>query len=327
MQWHTEKNGSLSPKQILPGSAIRVWWRCNSAPCHEWESTIYNRTSKQPNGECSFCKGTRLSDLNSLAVVHPEIAAEWHPTMNSLLNPIDVTRASGRRVWWKCSKNPSHEWETIIRARTIQKSGCPLCDIESRSDRLQQAQLDSALSNQNSMKTFQSHLRSVNSLIKQISPSSIHSTQAFYRMVYASIITAVEAYLSDTFYCLVITDPARTERLLTTAPEFLEKKYSVAEVLDWHKNLAIRLSDYLHGIAWHNLGKVRPMYETVLNIRFPENSGALHRAVAIRHDIVHRNGRSKDHRSHRFSAKDIYDLIAVAEKFVNELEVQLKPQK
>lgn len=248
-QWHPEKNGNLNPADFLPGSAVRVWWRCSGKPFHEWEVSIYNRTSRQPNGECPFCRKTRLSDANSLAAVHPEVAADWHPERNGDLTPHDVTRASGKRVWWRCSKNPAHEWDKIIRARTIHKSGCPHCALESGSARMQQALLDAAHSNENTLKTFQKHLTSVKELIRQVTPTSSQMIQAFYRMIYSSVITALETYLADTFFRLVIASPVRTEKLLTTAPEFIEKKYSMTEVIDWQKNLPARLGEFLHGAS------------------------------------------------------------------------------
>ncbi len=322
-QWHPEKNGIQTPAEFLPGSAVRAWWRCSGKPFHEWEASIYNRTSRQPNGECSFCRKTRLSDANSLAEIHPEVAAEWHPERNGVLTANDVTRASGKRVWWKCSKNPNHVWDTIIRARTVHKSGCPHCSLEGGSARMQQAYLDAAHWNANSLKTFQKHLSSVRELLKQVKPTSSQMIQAFYRMIYASVITALETYLADTFFRVVVTNSERTEKLLTTAPEFLEKKYSMTEVIDWQKNMSARLGEFLHGIAWHNLGKVRPMYESVLDVVFPVEFGELCRAVAIRHDIVHRNGRTKDHRVHRLSERELLDLVALADRFVMQIESQL----
>lgn len=188
---------------------------------------------------------------------------------------------------------------------------------------MQQAYLDAAHWNANSLITFKKHLSSVRDLLRQVTPTSSQMIQAFYRMIYASVITAIETYLADTFFRLVVESPSRTETLLTTAPEFLEKKYSMTEVIDWQKNLPVRLAEFLHGIAWHNLGKVRPMYEVVLGVVFPQEFGDVCRAVTIRHDIVHRNGRSKEHRVHRLSNQDLLALVALADRFVGQIESQL----
>ena len=49
---------------------------------------------------------------DSLAARRPRLAAEWHPTKNGNLQPSDVTPGMGKRVWWRCSADPDHEWQT-----------------------------------------------------------------------------------------------------------------------------------------------------------------------------------------------------------------------
>ena len=38
----------------------------------------------------------------SLEGVAPEIAAQWHPTLNGTITPRDVYSQSNQKVWWKC---------------------------------------------------------------------------------------------------------------------------------------------------------------------------------------------------------------------------------
>ena len=61
---------------------------------------------------------------NSLAGCEPELAKQWHPSRNGNLCPEDVTRRTGKRVWWKCPEG--HEWQAIVAHRTA-GSGCPYC--------------------------------------------------------------------------------------------------------------------------------------------------------------------------------------------------------
>lgn len=62
---------------------------------------------------------------NDLATVTPDLAAEWHSTMNGSLLPSQITYGSSKRVWWlgKCG----HEWEAVISRRSGRGDGCPLC--------------------------------------------------------------------------------------------------------------------------------------------------------------------------------------------------------
>ena len=57
---------------------------------------------------------------------NPQLMAEWHYEKNNELglDPQKLTCGSGRKVWWKCSKE--HEWQAVIanRSRGI---NCPHC--------------------------------------------------------------------------------------------------------------------------------------------------------------------------------------------------------
>jgi hypothetical protein len=129
--WHPTKNGSLRPEQLTVGSGQRVWWRCDAGPDHEWIAPVVNRTSGGRG--CPACDGKQVSITNSLATVAPKVAATWHPHKNGSLTPKDVAAQSGRRVWWQCPIDPSHEWSATIASRTSQGVGCPFCDLRPRS--------------------------------------------------------------------------------------------------------------------------------------------------------------------------------------------------
>ena len=64
-----------------------------------------------------------LKGYNDLETVNPEIAKEWDYEKNTLL-PSEVTRCSGKVVWWKCEKG--HSWKITVSSRT-KGSGCPYC--------------------------------------------------------------------------------------------------------------------------------------------------------------------------------------------------------
>ena len=68
----------------------------------------------------------RGNPLASLAVTHPELAAQWHPTKNGNLTPADVVAGTHKKIWWKCPNGPDHEWEANGNNRTNGTS-CPYC--------------------------------------------------------------------------------------------------------------------------------------------------------------------------------------------------------
>ena len=121
-QWHPQKNGALTPRDVLPGAGRRVWWKCEKG--HEWRALISSRTSG--GAGCPYCAGkVVIPGENDLASQFPEIAAQWHPTRNGALTPEKLTAYSNKKVWWRCSLG--HDYQASVGARTTSGSGCPYC--------------------------------------------------------------------------------------------------------------------------------------------------------------------------------------------------------
>jgi hypothetical protein len=49
-EWHPEKNGNLTPDDVIPLWAKKVWWKCKKG--HEWQAVIVSR--KNGTG-CPHC--------------------------------------------------------------------------------------------------------------------------------------------------------------------------------------------------------------------------------------------------------------------------------
>jgi Zn finger protein HypA/HybF involved in hydrogenase expression len=65
----------------------------------------------------------------SLAISHPLIAKEWHPTFNKDYQPSQFSHGSNVSCWWQCAESPEHVWQARIYNRTLQGSGCPNCNL------------------------------------------------------------------------------------------------------------------------------------------------------------------------------------------------------
>jgi hypothetical protein len=104
-EWHPTKNGNFTPCDVTAGSNKKVWWLYSyndpNTGKHfdfEWRASILNRANG--NGCPYLPKSAMTNGFNSLAVTHPELAAEWHPTKNGTLTPQNVTADCTRSVWW-----------------------------------------------------------------------------------------------------------------------------------------------------------------------------------------------------------------------------------
>ena len=51
----------------------------------------------------------------------PDIAKEWHATLNAPLRIDSVTYGSAKKVWWQCPEVEDHIYDSIICDRTGRK--------------------------------------------------------------------------------------------------------------------------------------------------------------------------------------------------------------
>lgn len=118
-QWHPTRN-DLAPTDVKVSAGAKVWW---AGPCgHEWQQSPEKRSIGQG---CTVCAGKIvIPDQNSLAALHPEIAAQWDTTKNGDLLPTAVTPGTTRKVWWTCQEG--HSFDAAVSART-KGTGCRYC--------------------------------------------------------------------------------------------------------------------------------------------------------------------------------------------------------
>jgi len=131
-QWHPTLNGDLTPHKVVGGGKTPIWWKCDKGDDHVWETHINSRIS-QGSG-CPYCANRYVSVTNSLEAKYPELAKQWHPTLNGDLTPDKVTPAAHKVFWWKCDKAEGHEWKTVgAHDRVTRGDGCPFCTLTPQS--------------------------------------------------------------------------------------------------------------------------------------------------------------------------------------------------
>lgn len=121
-EWHPDNE--IDPAKTTIGSGKTALWRCSDDPSHEWRAVIGSR-SKTKAG-CPHCSGRIVDTKNAnLANHYPTLAAELHP--DNPMSPEDVYAYSILPVKWRCSKDPTHEWEAAPHSRSVVMTGCPKC--------------------------------------------------------------------------------------------------------------------------------------------------------------------------------------------------------
>ena len=124
-QFHPSKNGSIRPELLSYGSNKKVWWQCEVALDHTWQTSVDKRTISGRG--CPFCGPSpmRASSTNNLAKRFPEIAKYWRPTKNGGLTPNEVLGSSYKVYWWLCDKG--HHFSQKVYKLTSKSWSCPYC--------------------------------------------------------------------------------------------------------------------------------------------------------------------------------------------------------
>lgn len=68
----------------------------------------------------------------SIAITHPDVSKQWHPTKNGDSRPEEFKRGAKKKAWWQCSVISEcgcvHEWKASISDRCgTHTSGCKFC--------------------------------------------------------------------------------------------------------------------------------------------------------------------------------------------------------
>lgn len=141
-------------------------------------------------------------------------------------------------------------------------------------------------------------------------------------MLFGHVVATVEAYLSSTFIHYALSAEDNMRRLVENDPEFAKRKFTVQEIFTKREELKGDLSEYLKGLIFHDIAKVKPLYQSVLDIDFGDVKW-LFQAVLVRHHCVHRAGYDKDGNEVELKKEDVVTLTNQATDLVHGIESKL----
>lgn len=144
--------------------------------------------------------------------------------------------------------------------------------------------------------------------------------QNMYKMLFVNVITALETFLSDAFIGTVLKDKELLRKLVSSNPDFAERKFTLNQIFDRYETIEKEVKTYLVDLIWHNLAKVRQMFKSTLCIDFPKDMSAIFQGIIKRHDIVHRNGRTKSGDIVTVSRDELIKLMNDVNKFAEGVD-------
>ncbi len=142
------------------------------------------------------------------------------------------------------------------------------------------------------------------------------------RQLYISVIGSMETFLLDAFINLTDDKDEFFRNFIETHPEFKKRKFELREIFDESVKLKETAKVVMLDTIYHNLPLVSLMYKDTFKIDFPSIK-EVYKCVLKRHDLVHRNGRTKDGNSVDPDENAVNVLIEKVSRFVEEIADKL----
>lgn len=144
----------------------------------------------------------------------------------------------------------------------------------------------------------------------------------FYRQLYSSVIGIMETYLSDAFINTVFKSKENFRNFFKTFKSFKKQNISISAIYEYEAKAEPIAKKAMLDIIYHNLPIVSNMYKDTFGITFPKFSD-IYKAVLIRHDFVHRNGKDKEGKEVNIDEKMITELIDKVRIFIKDIDDQI----
>ncbi len=143
-----------------------------------------------------------------------------------------------------------------------------------------------------------------------------------HRQVYIGLIGTMETYLSETFIQQVLSNGTYFRNFIETHPQFRKRKLLLSEIFNEKENLQRTAKVVMLETIYHNLSNIKNMYTDTFKIQFPMIA-SISKSVSKRHDLVHRNGKTKNGLDLNVSTEEITTLAKSLNTFVLEIESEI----
>ncbi len=163
------------------------------------------------------------------------------------------------------------------------------------------------------------------STLKELISTSVafHHEDAFFKMIYAHAVTLLETFLGDTAISLVIENPKYFANSISKVDELKKTKFSLTEISeesDGAKGLAVKT---LSTVLYHNIPKAKRILESIIGSSLSVAIDKVGYITSVRHDIVHRNGKTLDGEKIDIDREITSQAIEDIESFVRDLQIKI----
>ena len=194
-------------------------------------------------------------------------------------------------------------------------------EIQDKYDEFIDEQIDSFLA---TFTTFSSFNKEISNLRKlnELKLNDDELEKILKRQIYSGVVTCLEDYLSTTLINKVLKDDNLFRRFVETYKGFKDKKFSLNQIFMQQEELRKKVKRTLLDIIYHNLDKIKSIYENTFEIKFPDIE-AMMKIINNRYHMVHRNGKDKDGKEIALDTESVEKVISTVEEFIKSIEVLL----
>lgn len=171
-------------------------------------------------------------------------------------------------------------------------------------------------------RNFDKEIQNIRQLL-EISIEGQELKNVYYRQIFITIIGAMEVYLSDALINKVLANREYLEKFIETHPSFKKQKISLSSIFHEYKLIEDKAKSIMLDTVYHKLSNIKKMYESTFSIQFPEIS-IMQKFIQQRHDLVHRNGKTKQGENIVLNKNVINELIDSASSLVNDVSEKLE---
>lgn len=182
-------------------------------------------------------------------------------------------------------------------------------------------QYDAITENKNYLQKFKDEISNLEALNSLEIPDEILKG-ILHRQLFISVIGTMETFLADAFINLTNDNEEFLKNFIGTHPEFKKQKFELREIFEEYSKIKVTAKKVMMDTIYHNLPSVSQMFMDTFKIEFPTIKD-VYEAVLKRHDLVHRNGKTKDGETVVTDERAIKELISKVTTFIYDLASKL----
>ncbi|AVX40704.1 HEPN domain-containing protein [Yersinia massiliensis] len=166
------------------------------------------------------------------------------------------------------------------------------------------------------------YVSSISLLDEILDEGKEHTSETFYKMQIAYCVTIMESCLGDMIKSIVLPNSIYRDNAINNVTELNDVKIKLSDALKGNEPLNKAVQNYLSDLSYHNIPKIYEVYKAVLDYQITSKPilKNIIKLTKLRHDIVHRNGKTREGKEILFEYKDVLDAFNTTKKFLTEMK-------